>query len=896
MKHDASARPSAGASRRRGAEGAPYKPGDVVADRYAIQEVVGSGPMGFVFRAQDEEIDVEVALKAVHPRLVQQPEERTQFSLSMRTGKKLNHPNLLRVYEEGLDGDRPFFTMQLLEGMTLRRMMEQRTARGQFFSLKEVEPLLSQLAAALDAAHRFGPHSDLKPENVIVLPDLLKVTDYGLGLAVPQLPFVQAQKGQRADVYIAPEYVGGGELDTRMDVYSLAVIVGEMLTGMVPEDGVIPGLTMHHPDLPTSIEALYRRALNFNPLVRPKTAGEFLNEFTSILSRTPASVVARARSVPGASGPAAANVARPAARPPPPVPTGMLPAVQEEEELPPPPGVAAPKPPAPMPELPPVDATQPLDAASLAAIMGRGKPAPQHLTEQALPFIAPPAAPQKAAPAAPGVASRPASVPPSASRGAPSRKDADDAAEPLAQESEAALSRAAAPTQVDAPAVTDSRSPAMTLDEAPAVPAGRSNAPTLEAAPTVGRSRSRAPDGAAEEHSSRSRARDNATDESSSRSRPRDGATDESSSRSRPRDGAADERTRGRDGATDERARGRDGATDESSARARGRDGASDEPSSRSRGAGAEDTGSRAKGRSAEDSGVRGRRRASEVSDPGSRSNGKRSEPPEASGARTAPRGALLTKPASRVAKPKRSTLGLVLLVIGGLAVGAGGGFLAIKTLQKPGARGAAPVPAAGGGGTALAASGGGCPAGMRLVSGGAFKMGRKDDDTLGGADERPVASVQVSSFCVDEFEYPNQAGARPSVAVSWDEARGTCEREGKRLCTEEEWEKACKGPGNLRFPYGEAQEAGACNTAATPGGLAASGQFARCKSGYAVMDLAGNVAEWTASRFGDRGYTLKGGAFDQPDAAARCSARANGAPAERLSAVGFRCCASVRQ
>ena|GEM_PF-517472 len=821
LKHDASARPSAGAARRRSADGAPYKVGDVVAGRYAILEVVGSGPLGFVFRAQDEEIDVEVALKAVHPRLVQQPEERTQFSLSMRTGKKLNHPNLLRVYEEGLDGDRPFFTMQLLEGMTLRRMLEQRTARGQLFSLKEVEPLLSQMAAALDAAHRFGPHSDLKPENVIVLPDLLKVTDYGLGLAVPQLPFVQAQKGQRADVYIAPEYVAGGELDTRIDVYSLAVIVGEMLTGLVPEDGVIPGLTMHHPDLPTSIEALYRRALNFNPLVRPKTGGEFLSEFSAILARTPASVVSRARSLPAAPGTAAANTARQAARPPPPVPTGMLPAVQEEDP-PPPPGVAAPMPPVPVPDLPPVDATQPLDAASLAAIMGRGRPgASQHLTEQALPFIAPPAAPQKAAPAAPGGAARPA--PAASSRSAPPRREADEAgarASASAQESEAALSRSSAPTQLETPAVTDGRSSAMTLDAVPAVPEGRASAPTLDSAPAVGRSRSRA------------------------------------------------------------------------------RDGAPDEPSSRSRDAGAEDTGSRGKARSAEDSGVRTRRRAPEGADTGSRSAAKRNEPPETSGARTAPRGAVLTRPATRAAKPKRSLLGLVLLVLGGLALGAGGGVLLFKALQetkRQGARGAAPASGAESG-AALGASEGGCPAGMRLVSGGAFKMGRKEDDALGASDEPPVASIQVPSFCVDEYEYPNQAGGRPAVAVSWQDARGMCERAGKRLCTEEEWEKACKGPGNLRFPYGEAQEAGACNTAGAQGGLAASGRFARCKSGYAVMDLTGNAAEWTASRFGSQGYTLKGGAFDQPDAAARCSARRNGEPAERSSSVGFRCCAGVRQ
>ena len=243
--------------------------------------------MGYVFRAIDQQHDVEVALKVINPRLLQEPEERTQFSLVLKVGKKLNHPYLSRVYEEGFDGDRPYFTSQLIEGMTLRRMMEMRAAKGQPFTLREVEPLLGQLADALDGAHRYGPHSDLKPENIIVLPDVLKVTDYGLALGIPRPPFVQVQKGYRAEAYIAPEYVSGGEIDARMDIYSLAVIVGEMLTGLMPDADGIPEVLMKNPDLPPAFEALYRRALNANPLARPKSAGEFANEFSAIVAKSP---------------------------------------------------------------------------------------------------------------------------------------------------------------------------------------------------------------------------------------------------------------------------------------------------------------------------------------------------------------------------------------------------------------------------------------------------------------------------------------------------------------------------------------------------------------------------------------------------------------------------------
>lgn len=275
-----------GGPRRRGASvEAPYKPGDLFAKRYAIREVLGPGPVGHVFRALDQEMDVEVALKVINPRLVQMPEERTQFSLALRAGKKLTHPHHVRVYEEGEERNRPYFTTQLLEGMTLRRMMEQRAAQGQRFTPREVEPLLVQLADALVSAHKYGPHSNLKPENIIVLPDMLKVTDYGLALGIPRLPFLQAQKSWRTACYVAPEYAESGALDIRMDLYALGVIVGELLTGQTPDEGEVPELLAYDPELPPGLEALYRRTTNANPLARPKSASEFLVEFTAALSK-----------------------------------------------------------------------------------------------------------------------------------------------------------------------------------------------------------------------------------------------------------------------------------------------------------------------------------------------------------------------------------------------------------------------------------------------------------------------------------------------------------------------------------------------------------------------------------------------------------------------------------
>lgn len=892
MKYDAASRQAAGAARRRGLEGAPFKPGDVVAGRYAIQEVVGAGPMGFVFRAQDTEIDVELALKVVHPRLVQQPEERTQFSLSMRVGKKLNHPNLLRVYEEGLDGDRPFFTMQFLEGMPLRRMLEQRVARGQLFSLKDVEPLLAQMAAALDAAHRFGPHSDLKPENVIVLPDLLKVTDYGLGLAVPHLPFAQAQKGHRADVYISPEYVSGGELDTRMDVYSLGVILGELVAGLLPEEGVIPGLTLHHPDLPSSFEALYRRALNLNPLARPKTAGELHAEFVSLLSRVPAAVATRQRApvpAPGSPQAASAKVA-PRPPPPPPVPTGMLPLPEELASLGvASPGVASPRGPAPVDEEepPPPDATQPLDAATLAAILGGGFPPPQggenasqRLTEQALPFVTPPT------PRAPPAASEPPPPAPRASGPAPK------ALGPVP-----ALARAA-PRGED-------RHSAPTMDASPAVPRDRHSAPTVAPSPAVSRDRHRAPMVDPSPAVSRDLHSAPTVDPLPAVARDRHSAPTVAPSPAVPRD--------------------RHGAPTVAPSSAGSRDRSAAATLETSPGASGVRSSARALETSPAVSGARSGPRALDTSPAlsGARSGARDLDSPTMSGARTGARAALPTQPVIRAAKSKnRSVLWLVLLTLGGLVLGAGGGYLLLRYVvpllkaapkatpvspetrvpvrTPPPGQGEAERPASvpAEGAPAVAAPVGGCPAGMRLVTGGAFKMGTPADDSMGVLDKRPLTSVQVPSFCVDEYEYPNQAGAQPKVSVTWEEARSLCEQAGKRLCSEEEWEKACKGPGNARFPYGNAYDADACNTETAQGQdrtLAASGSFPRCRSAYGVVDIAGNVAEWTSTRFDASDFTHKGGAFDRQDSTSRCSARKNAVPTDRSTSVGFRCCAGVR-
>src|SRR5262249_25135259 len=145
------------------------------------------------------------------------------------------------------------------------------------------EPILGQIAGALEAAQWYGPHADLKPENVLVLPDLLKVSDFGLGLAIPRVPFVQALKLRRADRYLAPEYFTSGEIDQRADVYALGVMLGEMVSGQVP-DGSIPDLLLRNPTLLGGLEGLYRKALDPEPASRFDSAAELVSKLRHLLN------------------------------------------------------------------------------------------------------------------------------------------------------------------------------------------------------------------------------------------------------------------------------------------------------------------------------------------------------------------------------------------------------------------------------------------------------------------------------------------------------------------------------------------------------------------------------------------------------------------------------------
>jgi len=188
------------------------------------------------------------------------------------------------------------------------------------------------------------------------------------------------------------------------------------------------------------------------------------------------------------------------------------------------------------------------------------------------------------------------------------------------------------------------------------------------------------------------------------------------------------------------------------------------------------------------------------------------------------------------------------------------------------------------------------CPVGMVMIPSGPSHYGPTEEKNSKPDAKEAAQRITMKAFCVDKFEYPNQAGEPPMRSVNWMEAKGLCSAKGKRLCSEYEFEKACRGPSGTLYTYGDGFAAGACPTAAQEYGL---GQFSNCVSGFGAQDMGGGVFEWTSSGpegSGDNGEKFLRGGMDAELSAttSRCTYR--GRMKGNLSGreIGFRCCAST--
>jgi eukaryotic-like serine/threonine-protein kinase len=261
--------------------------GSVLGGRYRVEARIGSGGMGEVYRGVDTVLDRTVAIKILLPQFARDVSFVDRFRREAQAAARLNHPNLVGIYDSGADGETQFIVMEFIQGRTLEDFM---SSGGRFTAVHAVE-VAEKICDALAYAHVAGViHRDIKPANVMVTrKGEVKVMDFGIAriVAGPQTaPQTSAVLGTAA--YISPEQAQGQPVDGRSDIYSLGAVLYEMLTGKPPftgdssvavaykqvnESPVLPSVANR--EVSPLLDAVLMRALAKNPANRYQTADEF---------------------------------------------------------------------------------------------------------------------------------------------------------------------------------------------------------------------------------------------------------------------------------------------------------------------------------------------------------------------------------------------------------------------------------------------------------------------------------------------------------------------------------------------------------------------------------------------------------------------------------------------
>jgi serine/threonine protein kinase len=266
--------------------------------RYRIASQIGRGAMGTVYRALDPVLERTVAIKTLNPDLPEDiiAEMKARFIREAKSAGRLNHPNIVTIYDAGVAGDVAYIAMEDLEGQSLQQLMQS----GVPLPFDKIADIVAQVAEGLDYAGRFGiVHRDIKPANIMVSPaGLAKITDFGVA-RVPASSMTQAGRILGSPKYIAPEQVLEQPIDPRVDIFSLGVVLYEMLVGKTPferpgldvlslldrivKEPVVP-VSKQRPEFPAGVDAITERALAKDPRQRFQRAGEFaqrLRELTA---------------------------------------------------------------------------------------------------------------------------------------------------------------------------------------------------------------------------------------------------------------------------------------------------------------------------------------------------------------------------------------------------------------------------------------------------------------------------------------------------------------------------------------------------------------------------------------------------------------------------------------
>ncbi len=285
--------------------------GRVLGGRYKLEQCIGSGGMGEIYRARRTHIGDTVAVKVLRSDVVENEKSRQRFYREARAAAMLHHPNAVVIHDFGEDDDgTAYIVMELLVGRSLRQLLVEEGS----INSPRAYGIIRQASAALDAGHRNGiVHRDIKPDNIILLDsndgaDHVKILDFGIAKVVDMALDTHSLEQRLTNVgavigtphYMSPEQCQGEEADSRSDIYSLGVVLYELLTGVAPFLAKTPtGVAIKHvtekprplreiaPSIPESVERVVLRAMEKDPNARPQTALEFAREFENALANEP---------------------------------------------------------------------------------------------------------------------------------------------------------------------------------------------------------------------------------------------------------------------------------------------------------------------------------------------------------------------------------------------------------------------------------------------------------------------------------------------------------------------------------------------------------------------------------------------------------------------------------
>ncbi len=269
--------------------------GRLLGNRYEIIEKIGNGGMATVYKATDKVLKRYVAVKILRDEFTTDEEFIKRFEVEAQSAARLTHPNIVSIYDVGVEENLYYIVMELIQGKTLKEIIvEERGPLPWKWSVN----VAIQIASALEMAHRNNiVHRDIKPHNIIITEDgIAKVTDFGIAKAVSNSTITAFGTTIGSVHYFSPEHARGGYTDAKSDIYSLGVVMYEMVTGKVPFDADTPvSVALKHmqeepeepievnPNIPTAVNKIIMKALQKDSTLRYQTATDMLRDLRTAL-------------------------------------------------------------------------------------------------------------------------------------------------------------------------------------------------------------------------------------------------------------------------------------------------------------------------------------------------------------------------------------------------------------------------------------------------------------------------------------------------------------------------------------------------------------------------------------------------------------------------------------